>query len=696
MVSKRYMLGMLGVLVLLTCFMAGAVGQETTQVCIDGYAEDWAGRPVLLADPAGDNKGGAFDIASISGFTNNLFLYLLIRTTGERGPYVQIDLDIGADARHFIASFGPDVGSRANLGEIRGNAFVHVGEVEGSLGAVAEVVELKISLVALGNPTSVRLRSVRPMAGTCCEDQAWYAIDSTAPVSVPRANEIEPEAPFAIRGRVTAAAVGTPIAGATIELIDATRTLQGDDGQQWPRVAWLRTDDSGEYSFASVPTSDYWVIAYADGYAREVYEGQVSIHEAPVVSYTGTPISGIDFVLNEAGTISGRVTLAGGTTPVPDTIVVATEARYAWLSNRWYMATSAADGTYRIGNLPLGEYMVTVWWGKGYVAEYYNDVHYLDQFSPVRVAPLQDTPGIDFPLDPEGRISGSVIDDVTGAPIEGAFIHASPQQGEEVIGSTTGLGAFTDADGAFSVGTLPAAGFLLSARADGYADEIYQHRLDWSEADLIWVESGQHVTGLTIRMRVGRTLAGHLYDGVTREPLRGFMVSILVPDGGNAGAMPTRPTVADGSYSICLPAGTYIARAQVPGYVPEYYQDAFRSRDATPLVVTTGSDVTGVDFYLRPAGAISGHIYRSDGKTPVPYAQVYASPLDAPIGGGAVAGADGSFRIVNLPSGRYRIQVTVPGSPTTVYYPGTLLESAAQAVSVSAPAETSGIAIVVP
>jgi sugar lactone lactonase YvrE len=182
----------MGAFLVVVGIAAAALGQAVTQVRIDGHGDDWASYKALLNDSQGDNNGGAFDIASISAFTNDLFLYVLIRTTGARGACVQIDLDILAGTRHFIASFSPDEGGPAALGEIRGNTFAGIGVVEGSVGAAAEVVEFKMPLAALGNPTSATLRDVRPMAGTCCEDPAWYAIDQTSPVSVPHVDEVEP------------------------------------------------------------------------------------------------------------------------------------------------------------------------------------------------------------------------------------------------------------------------------------------------------------------------------------------------------------------------------------------------------------------------------------------------------------------------------------------------------------------------
>jgi hypothetical protein len=82
--------------------------------------------------------------------------------------------------------------------------------------------------------------------------------------------------------------------------------------------------------------------------------------------------------------------------------------------------------------------------------------------------------------------------------------------------------------------------------------------------------------------------------------------------------------------------------------------------------------------------------------TPVPGAQVYAFPLDADFGDGAITGPSGQYRIEGLPSGSYRIEVNVPGYDILVYYPGVFEEAAAVPVQVTAPMETGGIDIVVP
>ena len=86
----------------------------------------------------------------------------------------------------------------------------------------------------------------------------------------------------------------------------------------------------------------------------------------------------------------------------------------------------------------------------------------------------------------------------------------------------------------------------------------------------------------------------------------------------------------------------------------------------------------------------------SDGVTPVPGAQVYAFPLDADFGDGAITGPSGQYGIEGLPIGRYRIEVNVPGYEMLVYYPGVFEEGDAVPVQVTAPTETGGVDILVP
>jgi hypothetical protein len=493
-----------------------------------------------------------------------------------------------------------------------------------------------------------------------------------------------PPGPASISGRVVIAADGAPLGGAIVEAYDAV--------EHFMPAATAMTDMQGRYSLGAIPDGDYYVLAYAPGFAREIWDQAVVVQEAEVVSYGGQPVTGIDFALAEGGSISGRVTQADGMTPLPGIEVSVTQAKYVWVANLWFRAFSDASGHYRVDHLPLGEFVV-VGARDGYVNEFYDNVNYLSMCTNVVVQPPRETSAIDLLMDPEGRLSGRVLDDVTGQPIEGAMVHMLPSGPGSA--PTWGMGDETDASGAFMVNRLPPSEYLISARAEDYGDEIYHHQPSWPAADLVPVAPGEDVTGVEVRMRRGGLLRGHLFDefGV---PLPGFWMTVQLPNGELAGAMPDHART-DGSFFFRMPPGEYVVEASaVPGYVQEYYDSVYRPEDATRFPVSEGSDTGGIDFTIQLAGTIAGTVYRSDGVTPVPGAQVYAFPLQAEVGDGAVSGPNGQYRIEGLPSGSYRIEVNVPGSEILVYYPGVTEEGDALPVQVTAPNETGGIDILVP
>jgi hypothetical protein len=80
--------------------------------------------------------------------------------------------------------------------------------------------------------------------------------------------------------------------------------------------------------------------------------------------------------------------------------------------------------------------------------------------------------------------------------------------------------------------------------------------------------------------------------------------------------------------------------------------------------------------------------------TPVPDAQVYAFPLDEKVGAGATTDQNGFYIIEGIPSGQYRVEVKVPGSEQTFYYPGVTNEGEAISLNVTAPQVTSDIDII--
>jgi hypothetical protein len=87
----------------------------------------------------------------------------------------------------------------------------------------------------------------------------------------------------------------------------------------------------------------------------------------------------------------------------------------------------------------------------------------------------------------------------------------------------------------------------------------------------------------------------------------------------------------------------------------QFYGQLYGWNNALDVVVTPPSDVSGIDIRLDRAGSMSGHVYASDGVTPIPHVSVFADM----VGGGfeegfeATSGQDGRYLITGIPPGTF-------------------------------------------
>lgn len=250
-------------------------------------------------------------------------------------------------------------------------------------------------------------------------------------------NDFVVRAPASLSGTVTSG--GEPVAGVVV-------TLEGPDG-----TVGTTTSADGTYRFDEVLPGDRTVRVEApEGY-------RVDGPAAREVTVGGEDVTGVDFALTTPGTIGGTVTDDAGD-PVPGATVTVTGPDGA------VGLTTDAEGGYFAGDLPPGEYTVTLTVPDGYTAE--------DTERAVTVtAAGENWLAEDFavarePAEPpaERPVGGSVAD-TGGAPVPGAEVVVSDADGAVV--STVA----SDDGGRWGTGLPPGSYAAVVHPGDGYVVE---------------------------------------------------------------------------------------------------------------------------------------------------------------------------------------------------------------------------------
>lgn len=181
------------------------------------------------------------------------------------------------------------------------------------------------------------------------------------------------------------------------------------------------------------------------------------------------------------------------------------------------------------------------------------------------------------------------------------------------------------------------------------------------------------------------TLSGTVRRASDSAPLQGVSVQAIEFTWGSppsgAGIIASTGTDASGLYTLTLPPGRYLVRANpsgVPGIVTPATAGGYRRQvyngipcddfnecqpqTGTIVTVNAGSPVSGIDFSLAPGGGISGSVTRASGGAPVPSVWVLALNERDGISTSAQTDGSGNYTILGLPPGNYRVY-TLSGVP---------------------------------
>jgi hypothetical protein len=171
----------------------------------------------------------------------------------------------------------------------------------------------------------------------------------------------------------------------------------------------------------------------------------------------------------------------------------------------------------------------------------------------------------------------------------------------------------TDASGEYTIPALStgeyAVGFSVPPNGPlDYAPQSYDGQTFAAGANLVPVTTGETTTGIDVAMQPGANITGRVTAAATGTALKGIEICAVSIVSGER--QECRGTNENGEYFLSqLPAGEYAVEFGAPlgedrgrNYVLEYYGGKATLSEASPLSVTPGATVSGVDASLHAIG----------------------------------------------------------------------------------------------
>jgi hypothetical protein len=339
---------------------------------------------------------------------------------------------------------------------------------------------------------------------------------------------------------------------------------------------------------------------------------------------------------------------------------------------------SQADGTWQQQNLPDSTYTVEFFdcRASDYPFYFLGDTPLQDHATPVTLSGGVTNTSLQVHMPPGGGVTGTVTDAATHQPVNDMQVEIFYPQlvsGEQAYAGFT----CTNSLGGWRIGGAPVTG--VKVRFDGfgcgsetysYQQAYYHQRATFNSAATVPVSANQDTTAINELVTPPNgsfgKVAGHVFDGVSGQPIGGICVSVIDPS-TSATVATAAPSKTDGSYSMnYVPAGTpEIARfaeckvSPTKNHVMTWSGNTPYKSQATTFSVTARSTTTE-DAMLPPGATITGTV-RQFTSTGALYANV---PVDVSYANGPAGMSDlATYTVCTGGSGQYTARALPAGSP---------------------------------
>jgi len=381
------------------------------------------------------------------------------------------------------------------------------------------------------------------------------------------------------------------------------------------------TGEDGSYLLSGLPPGEFLISAATrdQRYVSAYYPESSHREDArPVAVQQRRKLTGIDFVLQRAGAIRGRIRALKGMEPLEGVRVVAEKQGASPISR---VATSDSQGRYRLAGLSPGSYLLSAGPPEGddtgrqqpgWLRQFYPQQFHRESAVALDLESGLTLSGIDFTLMQECWISGRVVTLGDEEPLEEVQVIPQPV----MLRGFSPTRTRTDGSGDFLLQGLPPGdytlGMLLPARHRRLIRVYYRNKLSLDRADRIELEEGKALRDIDFNLAAGASLSGRVGIEEPEEELEyqwdssRDVVELARLDFDPRGSEDRRLRVEeDGSFRVDgTPGGRYslTPRLSDPNLI------ALRSPLPRVVTVVEGDLLQELDFAFRIGGSISGSV----------------------------------------------------------------------------------------
>lgn len=250
-------------------------------------------------------------------------------------------------------------------------------------------------------------------------------------------------------------------------------------------------------------------------------------------------------------------------------------------------------------------------------------------------------------------------------------------------------------DGSYTVSGLPAGSYKVQfeGSAAGAISQWYPGAPTFESATPVTLASGQSLTGVDASLVKGASISGRVTvpAGIDPSSVGVWITSTSYgPDWYSAYGQVGQ----DGSYTVRgAPAGSYKIQFSGgnSGVITQWHSGASSSETATPVTLTAGQDLTGINATLVMGASISGKATVPAGVDPGSL-QADVTSANGSYSGSTQLGADGSYKVNGLPAGSYKVRFSGYNSAILQqWYAGASSEATATPVMLAAGEDRTGI-----